>query len=298
MKRDLRGRNLVVTGAARGIGEKVARLASARGARVTLIGLEPDRLRDLARDLGPTAAWREADVRDAAALRSAIDDAARIMGGIDLVVANAGVVAYGTVRQTDEASFERVLDINLNGVFRTLKYATPHLERSRGHVLVVASALSFMPLAAMASYGASKAAAELLALTYRQEVAHLGITVGVVHPSWIDTDLVRGAEGDLPSFQSLRRRLPYPGNVTTSADRAAAAIVDGLARRRSRVYVPRAVVVANWAKAMLNSPLAWPWTRRFAARAVPALEREVAALGRQDQLTPRSGAPAAEPGSS
>lgn len=197
MKRDLLGKKLVVTGAARGIGEKVARLAAARGARVTVIGLEADRLRALADELGPTAVWREADVRDGAALRSAIDEAADVMGGIDLVVANAGVVAYGTVRQTDETSFERVLDINLNGVFRTLKYATPHLERSRGHVLVVASALSFMPLAAMASYGASKAAAELLALTYRQEVAHLGVTVGLVHPSWIDTDLVRGAEADL-----------------------------------------------------------------------------------------------------
>ncbi|MFJ9712868.1 SDR family oxidoreductase [Streptomyces sp. NPDC101234] len=289
MKRDLLGRRLVVTGAARGIGEKVARIAAERGARVTLIGLEPDRLRDLAHDLGPAASWREADVRDATALRSAIDDAAQLMGGVDLVVANAGVVAYGTVRQTDEASFERVLDINLNGVFRTLKYATPHLERSRGHVLVVASALSFMPLAAMASYGASKAAAELLALTYRQEVAHLGITVGLVHPSWIDTDLVRSAEADLPSFQGLRRRLPYPGNVTTSADRAAAAIVDGLARRRSRVYVPRAVAVANWAKGALNSPLVWPWMRRFAVRTVPTLEREVAALGRHDQITPGTG---------
>ena len=78
----------------------------------------------------------------------------------------------------------------------------------------------------------------MLALAYRQEVAHLGVTVGLVHPSWIDTDLVRGAEADLPSFQDLRRRLPYPGNVTTSVDRAAAAIVDGLVRRRSRVYVP------------------------------------------------------------
>ncbi|MEU5344448.1 MULTISPECIES: hypothetical protein [unclassified Streptomyces] len=90
----------------------------------------------------------------------------------------------------------------------------------------------------------------------------------------------------------------YPGNVTTSADRAAAAIVNGLVRRRSRVYVPRAVVVANWAKAALNSPLAWPWARRFAARAVPSLEREVAALGRHDQLTPGTDAHAAETKSS
>jgi NAD(P)-dependent dehydrogenase (short-subunit alcohol dehydrogenase family) len=286
MRRKLSGQKLVITGAARGIGEKVARDAAARGARVAVIGLEPDRLRGLADDLGPAASWREADVCDAAALQSAIDESAETMGGIDIVVANAGVVAYGTVRQTDEASFERVLDINLNGVFRTLKYATPHLQRSRGHAMVVASAISFTPLAGMASYAASKGGVEMLALAYRQEVAHLGVTVGLVHPSWIDTDLVRGAEADLPSFQDMRRRLPYPGNVTTSVDRAAAAIVDGLVRRRSRVYVPRAVVVANWAKAALNSPAAWPWMRRFAANVVPVLERECEALGRHDQLTP------------
>jgi NAD(P)-dependent dehydrogenase (short-subunit alcohol dehydrogenase family) len=288
MRRNLAGRKLVITGAARGIGEKVARLAAARGARVALIGLEPDRLRALADDLGPAASWHEADVRDGAALRSAIDACAKVMGGIDAVVANAGVAAYGTVRQADEASFERVLDINLNGVFRTLKYSTPHLERSRGHAMVVASAISFTPIAGLASYAASKAGVEMLALAYRQEVTHLGITVGIVHPSWIDTDLVRGAEADLPSFKELRAKLPYPGNVTTSVDRAAAAIVKGLVRRRSRVYVPRAVVVANWAKGALNSPAAWPWMRRFAAEVTPTLEREVEALGRHDQLAPGS----------
>jgi NAD(P)-dependent dehydrogenase (short-subunit alcohol dehydrogenase family) len=286
MRRNLTGKKVVITGAARGIGEKVARIAAARGARVALIGLEPGRLRALAEELGPGASWREADVRDGVGLRSAIDDCAKAMGGIDFVVANAGVAAYGTVRQADEASFERVLDINLNGVFRTLKYATPHLERSRGHATVVASAISFAPLAGLASYAASKAGVEMLALAYRQEVAHLGITVGLVHPSWIDTDLVRGAEADLPSFQELRARLPYPGNVTTSVDRAATAIVNGLVRRRSRVYVPRAVVVANWAKGALNSPAAWPWMRRFAAQVTPTLEREVESLGRHEQLVP------------
>ncbi|MBE8516777.1 SDR family oxidoreductase [Amycolatopsis sp. H6(2020)] len=287
MTRNLAGRRLVVTGAARGIGEQVARLAAAKGARLGLIGLEPERLRALAGELGPGTCWQQADVRDGDALRTAIDVCARTMTGIDFVVANAGIAAYGTVRRIEEASFERVVDINLNGVFRTLKHATPHLERSRGHVTVVASALSFMPFAGLAPYAAGKAGAEMLALAYRQEVAHLGVTVGVVHPSWIDTDLIRGADADIPSFRTLRSRLPYPANVTTSVDRAAAAIVDGLARRRSRVYVPRAVLVANWLQAALNSPLAWPWTRRFAARAVPAFEREVEALGRNDQLVPK-----------
>jgi NAD(P)-dependent dehydrogenase (short-subunit alcohol dehydrogenase family) len=286
LRRGLVGRKVVITGAARGIGEKVARLAVARGARVALIGLEPDRLRALADDLGPAASWWEADVRNGAALQSAIDDAAQRLGGVDFVVANAGVVAYGTVRQADEMSFERVLDVNLNGVFRTLKHATPHLERSRGHAVVIASAMSFTPLAGFSAYAASKAGVEMLALAYRQEVAHLGVTVGIIHPGFIDTDLVRGLDADLPAFQELRARLPYPGNVTTSVDRAAAAIVGGLARRRTRVYIPRAVGIANWAKAALSSPAARPLLRRLAGEEVPALEREVEALGRNDQLVP------------
>jgi NAD(P)-dependent dehydrogenase (short-subunit alcohol dehydrogenase family) len=286
LRRGLVGRKVVITGAARGIGEKVARLAVARGARVALIGLEPDRLQALADDLGPAASWWEADVRNGTALHSAIDAAAQRLGGLDFVVANAGVAAYGTVRQADEKSFERVLDINLNGVFRTLKYATPHLERSRGHAVVIASAMSFTPLAGFSAYAASKAGVEMLALAYRQEVAHLGVTVGIIHPGFIDTDLIRGLDADLPSFQELRARLPYPGNVTTSVDRAAAAIVRGLARRRTRVYIPRAVGVANWAKAALSSPAARPLLRRLAGEEVPALEREVEALGRNDQLVP------------
>jgi NAD(P)-dependent dehydrogenase (short-subunit alcohol dehydrogenase family) len=286
LRRGLVGRKAVITGGARGIGQRVARLAVARGARVALIGLEPDRLRALADDLGPAASWWEADVRSGTDLHSAIDAAAQRLGGLDFVVANAGVAAYGTVRQADEKSFERVMDINLNGVFRTLKYATPHLERSRGHAVVIASAMSFTPLAGFSAYAASKAAVEMLTLAYRQEVAHLGVTVGIIHPGFIDTDLVRGLDADLPSFQELRARLPYPGNVTTSVDRAAAAIVRALARRRTRVYIPRAVGIANWAKAALGSPAARPLLRRLAGEEVPALEREIEALGRNDQLVP------------
>lgn len=286
MKQDLAGKRLVVTGAARGIGAAVARLAVSRGARVALVGLEAERLRVLADELGPAATSWEADVRDGASLESAMDQSAQAMGGIDLVVANAGVVAYGTVRQADEAVFERVIDVNLTGTFRTLKYATPHLERTRGHAVVVASALSFMALPAMGSYAASKAGVEMLAVAYRQEVAHLGITVGLVHPSWIETDLVKGAELDIPSFVRLRKDLPYPGNVTTSVDTAAGAIVDGLVSRRARIYVPRAVGVAGWSKAAIGSPVAWLWVKRFAAKWVPTLEREIGALGRNDQLVP------------
>jgi NAD(P)-dependent dehydrogenase (short-subunit alcohol dehydrogenase family) len=284
-KSDLLGKRVLITGAARGIGEKVARIAVARGALVSLLGLEPDRLCALASELGPTASWWEADVCGEG-LRSAIDDAAAHMCGIDIVVANAGVLGYGTVRLVDDDSFQRVIDVNLNGVFRTLKYSTRYLENSSGHVLVVASATSFIGLAGLASYCASKAGVEMLGVTYRQEVAHLGITVGLAHLTFVDTEMLRAADSDLPAFRELRSRLPYPGNVLVDLDRAASALVAGMLRRRSRVYVPRGVALASWLKAATASPAAWPSAKRLAVELVPRLEAEFTALGRVRQLTP------------
>lgn len=274
------GKVALITGAARGIGAGVARGYVRGGGRVALVGLEPELLAALAEELGDAAAWWEADVRDGAAVATAIDAAAEHFGRLDHVLANAGIASYGTVRQIDDAAFERVVDINVNGVFRTLKYATPHLARTRGYALVVASQASFTPLAGLASYNASKAGAESLGLAYKQEVAHLGISVGICHPSWIDTDIVRNAEKDLPTFRTTREKLPWPANGTTSVETCVELILQGFRRRKGRVYVPKNVIVSNWTKSLVNSPLAWPVLKRLASRAVPDMEREVEALGR------------------
>lgn len=274
------GKVALITGAARGIGAGVARGYVAAGGQVALVGLEPELLRALSEELGEAAAWWEADVRDGVALAAAIDAAAAHFGRIDHVLANAGIASYGTVRQIDDEAFERVVDINVNGVFRTLKYATPHLAKTRGYALVVASQASFTPLAGLASYNASKAGAESLGLAYKQEVAHLGIDVGICHPSWIDTDIVRNAERDLPTFRATRAKLPWPANGTTSVETCVELIVRGLAKRKGRVYVPKNVLVSNWTKSLVNSPLAWPVLKKMAAKAVPDMEREVEALGR------------------
>lgn len=274
------GKVALITGAARGIGAEVARAYVAEGGRVALVGLEPDRLAELAAELGDAAAWWEADVRDGQAVRAAIDGAAGHFGRLDHVVANAGIASYGTVRQIDEAAFERVVDVNLNGVFRTAKYAIAHLERTKGYLLVVSSLAAFSNIAGLSSYSASKAGVEAMTISLKQEVAHLGVKVGLCHPSWIDTDIVRNAEADLPTFKAIRRRLPYPANTTTDVQTCAEQILRGLARRKSRVYVPRGVILANWGKALVNSPLTWPYVRLLTRKTVPALEAEVAALGR------------------
>jgi len=278
--RQFSGQVAVVTGAARGIGAHVARAYVAHGGRVALVGLEPDLLAALSDELGDAAAWWLADVRDGEAVKAAIDAAAEHFGRLDHVVANAGIASYGTVRQIDDEAFERVVDVNLNGVFRTAKHAVPHLERSKGHLLVVSSLAAFSNIAGLSAYAASKAGAEALGIALKQEVAHLGVTVGLCHPSWIDTDIVRNAEADLPTFKQIRQRLPYPANTTTDVETCAEAILVGLARRKSRVYVPKGVLLANWTKAFVNSPVTWPYVRRLTRRSVPSLEQEVAALGR------------------
>ena len=274
------GKVLVVTGAARGIGAGVARAYADQGGQVALLGLEPELLEALAKEIGDAAAWWEADARDGAAMTAAIDAAAAHFGRIDHVLANAGIASYGTVRQIDEASFERVIDINITGVFRTLHPAIPHLIETKRHALVVASLASFGNLAGLASYNASKAGAESLALVTNQEVAHLGVRVGVVHPGWIDTDIVRGAEHDLPTFRTIRKKLPYPANSTTDLDDCVAGIMRGFAKRKTRVYIPRGVIVANWTKSLVNSPLGAKIVLPIAKKHVPDLESEVAALGR------------------
>ncbi|MFT4188307.1 MAG: short-chain dehydrogenase/reductase [Aeromicrobium sp.] len=280
MTQRFKGKVLVVTGAARGIGAGVARSYVAEGGKVALLGLEPELLEALSDELGDAAAWWEADARSGAATTAAIDAAAAHFGRIDHVLANAGIASYGTVRQIDEASFERVVDININGVYRTLHASIPHLEKTKGHALVVASLASFTNLAGLASYNASKAGAESLAIAAHQEVAHLGVTIGSVHPSWIDTDIVRGAEDDLPTFKVIRSKLPYPANATTSLEACIDGIIRGFAKRKRRVYVPRGVILANWLKPLINSPVGQAVVLRQAKKHVPQLEREVAALGR------------------
>ncbi|HKY56952.1 MAG TPA: SDR family oxidoreductase [Aeromicrobium sp.] len=280
MAHNFTGKVALITGAARGIGAGVARGYVAAGGKVALLGLEPDLLKELADELGENAAWWEADVRSGPAVSKAVDAAAAHFGRIDHVLANAGIASYGTVRQIDDASFARVVDININGVYRTLHATIPHLETTKGYALVVASLASFAPLAGLASYNASKAGAESLALAVKQEVAFLGIDVGVCHPSWIDTDIVRGAEADLPTFRAIREKLPYPANSTTTLEECVDAILDGFAKRKSRVYIPKGVVLANFTKPLVNSVLMWPLIRRISGQQVRSLEADVEKLGR------------------
>jgi len=276
----LRGRVVLVTGAARGIGEAVAREAAARGARVALVGLEAPRLQRLAAELPTESTWAEADVTDQASLDKAVAATIEQQGRIDVVVANAGIANTGTVATNPPDALARTVEVNLIGVIRTVSATLDPVCETRGHYLLVASAASFTSAPGLAAYCASKAGVEAFADAFRLEVAHRGVSVGSAHPIWIDTDLVRDAKADLPVFRRSVERLPRPLGGQVDVRTCARMVVDGIERRRRKVFVPPSLAVAFHARALLTT---WAVTRlleREAARSVPQLEAEVRGLGR------------------
>ena len=192
----VRGKVVLITGAARGFGELLARDLAEKGAKLALLGLEPERLRALARELGPNAAAFDCDVRDRAGVDAAVAAAAEHFGGLDVAVANAGITAFGTLADLDPDRFEAVLDININGVYRTLRAAYPHLAASKGYALVVASMAAAIHSPLQAHYCASKAAVTAMADSLRIEGRADGVAVGCLHPTFASTDLMTQTHDD------------------------------------------------------------------------------------------------------
>ncbi|MGP3966554.1 SDR family oxidoreductase [Streptomyces sp. 6N223] len=234
-RRDLTGRVAVVTGAARGLGAALARELSRRGARIALVGLEPDHLARVGAALpGESAHWT-ADVTDAPAMAATAVEVTARFGAVDIVVANAGVGLGGTFADTDEALWRRVIEVNLIGSAITCRAFLPALTESRGYFLQIASLAAIASAPLMSAYCASKSGVEAFAHSLRAELAVDGVRVGVAYLSWTDTDLVRGADTD-PASRALRRRLPWPAGRTYPVEPVAARIAAGIERRAAHVY--------------------------------------------------------------
>lgn len=276
-RRDLTGQRILITGAARGIGAHTARLAAARGARVSLVGLEPQRLRKLAAELG--AHWAECDVTDPDGVSAAVSQAATALGGLDAVLANAGVAPMGTVALGPVSRLAHTVEVNLTGVMSTAAAALPYLVASRGYVLLVSSAAAFTAMPGMAAYCASKAGVEQFGHVLRLETAHLGVRVGIAYPIWVDTQMVRGFE-TFGSYVAARGRLPWPLRSVLTVDQCAESLVRALARRPRRVHIPRPIALVRAVRAGNGGRLADWITRRATGgpRMVTEMEEEIRRL--------------------
>lgn len=246
--KDLNGKVVLITGAARGIGAGLAERLAARGARLALVGLEAERQQEVAEQVGGRS-WT-ADVTDWAALEKAIGEIVEQFGGIDIVVANAGIATTGFVRSVDPGAFEKVIEVDLLGVWRTFRVALPHVIASRGYLLAISSLAAIAHAPGMANYAAAKAGVEAFCNSLRAEVAHLGVEVGVAHPTWIRTDLVESANAH-PVFGRMRSATPGPLGRTYPLNVALDDLEAGILRRARTIHVPRWVGVLKLFRAFL-----------------------------------------------
>ena len=214
------GIKALVTGGASGIGLAVARTLAARGARVAIL----DRVEaDLADDFVCVVA----DVTDDASVRSAVESAVAQLGGLDVLVNNAGAGAVGTVADATDEEWHRVLDVNVVGPARVSRAALPALRESEHAAIVnTCSIASTAGLPARAVYSASKGA--LLALTMAMAADHLheGIRVTAVTPGTADTPWVQRllAQADDPAAERAALEARQPHGRLVSADEVAHAV--------------------------------------------------------------------------
>jgi NAD(P)-dependent dehydrogenase (short-subunit alcohol dehydrogenase family) len=237
---DLAGKVAFVTGGARGIGLETARLLLARGASVALVDLDHDDTVAAAKQLGAgdRVLPLTADVTDRDALDDAVAQAVERLGGIDVVVANAGIAPPPSpVTTIDVDAFEQVIEVNLLGVWRTVRATLPQVIQRRGHVVVVASIYAFTNGVLTSPYAMSKAGVEQLGRALRVELASHGASAGVAEFGFIDTTMVRDAFVS-PIAQRLEDRLPAFMTRRLTPAQAAEAMVHGIEKRASRTLVP------------------------------------------------------------
>jgi ribitol 2-dehydrogenase len=188
---DLSGRVAAVTGAASGIGLECARAFLADGARVVLIDRAEERLKDVCSDLGAEAVPLVVDLTDPASVSTMMPRMLANTGRVDIFHANAGSYVGGQVIDGDPDAWDRMLNLNVNATFRSVRAVLPHMvERKSGDIVITSSIAGLVPVVWEPVYTASKHAVQAFVHTVRRQVAKYGIRVGAIAPGPVVTALL------------------------------------------------------------------------------------------------------------
>lgn len=194
---ELDGKVAIVTGGSSGIGKAAARVLATRGAQVTICGITQDEVAAGVRELsapGRQVHGRVADVTDEAAMTALMEETVAREGGLDILVASAGIQRYGTAADTTGAEWDEVLSVNVKGCFLAVKCALPHLRlRGGGSIVIVSSVQAFVTQTSVAAYTASKGALNAFARSVAIDEAPRGIRANTVCPGSVDTPMLRKA---------------------------------------------------------------------------------------------------------
>jgi NAD(P)-dependent dehydrogenase (short-subunit alcohol dehydrogenase family) len=222
----LTGLRALITGGSSGIGAATARMFATRGVRVAIAGRDLAALRQVTADTGGVTL--PGDLREPGCPRQTVEDAADALGGLEIVVSNAGIGWAGPFTSMTETEIDSLLDVNLRAAAHLARAAIPYLPPGKGRLVFVGSIAGLVGVTGEAWYSATKAGLGCLADTLRAELRPAGIGVSLVSPGVVDT----------PYFE--RRKVPYQRHhpQLMTAQVAAAAIVDAVDRGRDNVVVP------------------------------------------------------------
>lgn len=221
----------LVTGASKGIGRATAQALADRGATVGLVARGKEALDAAAQEVGDRAIPLPADVTDPRSLEAAFDEFTERAGGLELVVANAGIAHYGPFADQARKLAEQMIAVNVTGVVNTVRAALDRLlDAANGHIVVVSSGAGLRAFPSAAVYGATKAFDKGLAEALRHELSGTGVSVTTVFPGEIETDLHAHERDLLPDWRSNDEELP--------PEKLAAAVLAAIERDHANVYVP------------------------------------------------------------
>jgi NAD(P)-dependent dehydrogenase (short-subunit alcohol dehydrogenase family) len=237
---DLNGKVALVTGAARGIGFETARQMHLRGASVAVLDLSAEEAHEAAERIGPRAVGLAGDVTDQNAMFAAVAEVVEKLGGLDLAVANAGIAQkqFATARGLSGEEWERVFEVDLLGVWRTVRAALPQIVERRGQMVVVSSVYAFANGMGNSPYAVAKAGVEALGRSLRVELAPHGASASVAYFGWVDTKLVQDAF-DQEDGGRIRELSPDFLLKRITPDEAGAGLVRGIEQRAPRIFVPK-----------------------------------------------------------
>ena len=250
----LNSRVALITGAARGIGFETAKAVIERGGSVVIVDLEAEASQAAAARLhDERAIGLAADVTDRGAMQQAVAATVERFGRLDVVVANAGIAPRGaTFRAMATETHDRVLDVNIFGVTRTVEAALPEIVRNRGHVVVIASIYAFVNGLGVVPYAMSKAAVEQFGRALRVELVPHGASASVAYFGFIDTEMVHQGIDQDPLADRMMESLPKLLHKRLHPSVAGKSIADGIERRAPRIIQPRRWAVFSLLRGLIN----------------------------------------------
>ncbi|KZF09966.1 short-chain dehydrogenase [Rhodococcus sp. EPR-157] len=255
--KDHSGQVVLITGAAGGIGAAVAEALYRRGASLVLVDVVSSDLDGVAAALGKDrVVFAYADVTQREQLDAAVATALATFGRLDVVLANAGISSgakASTIRSAEDGIFEKVIAVNLVGVWNTVRAVLPHVVECGGYILLTSSTYAYLNGLANAPYAASKAAVEQLGRALRTELAGTDATAGVLYPGWVSTPIADVAfGGDDIATALVAKAFPTPLRRPISTKKLARGVVRGIERRAPRIQVPGRWIPISLLRGIVN----------------------------------------------